>query len=85
MHFLVTERKYCDFIFYAENGHVSVEKLERDEKLIQVILQSLTVFWKKVIAPELIEMRVPRNLMPFVLPDMENAPHNTKVTTASDT
>ena len=30
-------------------------------------------------------MHVVRNLMPFVLPDMENAPHSTKVTTASDT
>ena len=78
MQFLVTERKYCDFILYAENGPVSVERIERDEQLIQEILQLLTAFWKR-----LIEMRVPRNLMPIVLPDIENAPHNTKVT--SDT
>ena len=53
-----------------------------------------TSFWRfwncsqhfgRVIAPELIEMRVPRNLMPFVLPDMKNAPDGIKVTTTSDT
>lgn len=29
---------------------------------------SLTLFWKRVVAPEIFEMRVPRDLSPFVLP-----------------
>ena len=85
MQLLVTEREFCDFVLYAENGLVSVQRIERDEHLIQEILKLLTAFWKRVIAPELIEMRVPRNLMPFVLPDMKNAPDGIKVTTTSDT
>ena len=76
MQFLVTERKYCDFILYAENRPFSVGRIELDEQLIKEILQLLTTFWKRVIiAPELTQMCVPRNLVPFVLPDMENAPH----------
>ena len=85
MQLLVTEREFCDFVLYAENGPVSVQRIERDEHLIQEILKLLTAFWKRVIAPGLIEMRVPRNLMPFVLPDMKNAPDGIKVTTTSDT
>ena len=85
MQLLVTEREFCDFALYAENGPVSVQRIKRDEHLIQEILKLLTAFWKRVIAPELIEMRVPRNLMPFVLPDMKNAPDGIKVTTTSDT
>ena len=27
----VTERKYCDFILYAENGPISVERIEQDD------------------------------------------------------
>ena len=79
MQFLVTERKYFDFILYAENRPFPVERIELDEQLIKEILQLLTTFWKRVIiAPELTQMCVPRNLMPFVLPDMEN--HHTNQT-----
>ena len=85
MQLLMTEREFCDFVLYAENGPVLVLRIERYEHLILEILKLLTAFWKRVIAPELIEMRVPRNLMPFVLPDMKNAPDSIKVTTTSDT
>ena len=85
MQLLVTEREFCDFVLYAENGPVSVQRIERGEHLILEILKLLTAFWKRVIAPELIEMCVPRNLMPFVLPDIKNAPDGIKVTTTSDT
>ena len=85
MQLLMTEREFCDFVLYAENAPVSVQRIERDEHIILEILKLLKAFWKRVIAPELIEMRVPRNLMPFVLPDMKNAPDSIKVTTTSDT
>ena len=69
MQLLVTERKFCDFILYAENGPVSIERIFRDELLTDEILKLLTLFWMRVIAPEIFEMRVPRNLYPFILLD----------------
>ena len=64
---LVTDRKYCDFILHAASGPDSVERIPRDEPLIQEILGNLTALWTHVIAPEIFEMRVPRDLVPFVL------------------
>ena len=71
MQLLVTEKKFCDFILYAENGPVSIERIFRDELLTDEILKLLTLFLMSVIAPEIFEMRVPRNLYPFILPDMK--------------
>ena len=64
---LETDRKYCDFILHAGSGPDSVERIPRDEPLIVEILQHLTALWTRVVAPEIFEMRVPRNLVPFVL------------------
>jgi len=64
---LVTDRKYCDFILHAASGPDSVERIPRNEPLIQEILGNLTALWTHVIAPEIFEMRVPRDLVPFVL------------------
>ena len=66
---LVTERKFIDFILYAESGPDSVKKIEWDEPLISKILEFLTALWTRVIAPEIFEMRVPRDLLPFTLPE----------------
>ena len=66
---LVTERKYCDFVLFAENGPVSIERIFRDEFVIADIIKFLTSFWIRVIAPEIFEMRVPRNLHPLSLPN----------------
>ena len=66
---LVTERKYCDFVLFAENGPVSIERIFRDEFVIADIIKFLTSFWIRVIAPEIFEMRVPRNLHPLILPN----------------
>ena len=71
MQLLVTEKEFCDFILYAENGPVSTERIYRDEHIIADILKCLTSFWTRVIAPELFEMRVPRNLHPFIFPERE--------------
>ena len=59
--------KYCDFILYAASGHDSVERIPRDKPLIEKILSYLTTLWTLVIAPEVFEMRVPRDLNPFIL------------------
>ena len=47
---------------FAENGPVSTERIFRDEFVIADIIKFLTSFWIRVIAPEIFEMRVPRNL-----------------------
>lgn len=71
MQLLVTERDFCDFILYTEEGEVSVERIFRNESLINEILNSLTALWFRVLAPEIFEMRVPRGLNPFILPEIE--------------
>jgi hypothetical protein len=53
MQLLVTERDFCDFILYAEEGEVSVERIFRNESLINEILNSLTALWFRVLAPEI--------------------------------
>ena len=69
MQLLVTEKEFCDFILYAENGPVSIERIYRDEHITADILKWLTSFWTRIIAPELFEMRIPRNLYPFIFPE----------------
>ena len=64
---LVTDRSFCDFVLYAENGPVNIERIYRDNVLINDILIALTALWQRVIAPELFEMRVPRDLDPFIM------------------
>lgn len=64
---MITERLYCDFILYAEDGPVAVERIVQDMSVMQDILRNLTTFWSRAIAPEVFEMRVPRDLVPFKL------------------
>ena len=65
---LITDRKYCDFILYATSGPDSVERIPGDEPLVEKILSYPTTLWTLiVIAPEVFEMRVPRDLNPFIL------------------
>ncbi|KAJ7386067.1 hypothetical protein OS493_012401 [Desmophyllum pertusum] len=80
---LVTEREFCDFTLYAEKGPVTIERIPRDEPLISRILTFLTELWTRVIAPEIFEMRIPRGLTPFILPqetsyafEPDPSPHN---------
>ena len=75
---LVTGRKYCDFILHAASGPDSVERIPRDEPRIKKILCFLTALWMLVIAPEVFEMRVPRNLLPFVLDEPSESFHSSK-------
>ena len=44
MQLLVTERKFCDFDLHAENGPVSIERIYRDDDLIDDILKLLSLF-----------------------------------------
>ena len=74
----MTGRKYCDFILHAASGPDSVERIPRDEPLIKKILCFLTALWMLVISPEVFEMRVPRNLLPFVLDEPSESFHSSK-------
>ena len=67
---LVTGRKFCDFILYSANGSDSVERIARDQPLIAKISEFLTAFWKRVVAPEIFETRIPRDRLPFILPQL---------------
>ena len=75
---LVTGRKYCDFILHAVSGPDSVERIPRDKPLIKKIFCFLTALWMLVIAPEVFEMRVPRNLLPFVLDESAESLYSSK-------
>jgi len=67
----VTERKFCSFILHAKNSPDSVENIVRDEPLIENILKFLTAFSTRVIAPNIFEMPVPRELLPFISPEID--------------
>ena len=67
---LVTGRKFCVVILHAANGPDSVERIAQDEPIIAKISEFLTAFWMRVVAPEIFEMRVPRDLLPFILPQL---------------
>ena len=56
---------------HAKNGPDSVENFVRDEPLTENILKFLTAFWMHVVAPEIFEMQVPRELLPFILPAID--------------
>ena len=59
MQLLVTERTLCDFVLYAKDEPVSIEGIYRAEIFITGMLNVLT---------EICEMRVLRDLLPFVMP-----------------
>ena len=67
MQLLVTERILCGFVLYAENDPVSIERIYRNEHVIDEIISVLPHYGK-----ELLLLRVPRNLLPFVLPENIN-------------
>ena len=54
MQLLVTERIFCDFVLYAENGPVSIERIYQNEHVINEIIKCLTALWKRVVAPEFV-------------------------------
>lgn len=56
-------------MLYAKNGPVSIERIYRNEPLIKELLAVLRDLWTRVIAPEVFEMRVPRDLLLFVMPN----------------
>ena len=64
---LVTDFDACDFVLHSPKEQSSVQRILRDGQLLSRLRQSLSALWHKVLAPEIFEMRVPRNLHPIVL------------------
>lgn len=52
MQLLVTEREYCDFVLYAKEGPLSMERIFPDPVMCSEIIDDLTLFWDSVVAPE---------------------------------
>ena len=46
MQLLVTERIFCDFVLYAENGPVSIERIYQNEHVINEIIVSCCIMEK---------------------------------------
>ena len=65
----VMDRTWCDFVLWSPKGSPSVERIFRDEQLIDTMVKSGVKLWKHIIAPECFEMRAPRRLMPVLLPE----------------
>ena len=65
-------------ILRAASGPDSVKRIPRDEPLIKKIVCFLTALWMLVIAPEVFEMRVPSNLLPFVLNEPTDSLYSSK-------
>ncbi len=66
MQMAICERKFTDFIVWSPCG-VSVERVHFDNELWQIMCPKLLNFHINVLVPELLEMRVPRRLLPFWL------------------
>ena len=64
---------------------ISVQRIYRNQRLISDILLRLSALWKRVIAPEIIEMLLPIDLNPFVTSSsfLTDAPHNANVSMAT--
>ena len=64
---LVTEAEYFDFVLYSDIGKIYIQKIFRDKRLQYQILEATKAFWRRVLIPEYILMRISRELLPFIL------------------
>ncbi|XDV16378.1 hypothetical protein PO909_016123 [Leuciscus waleckii] len=64
----VTGLEWCDFVLWSVKGDPSIERIYSDSNFIADIINSNYKLWSCVVMPELVEMRAPRNLIPFILP-----------------
>ena len=65
----ITGLEWCDFALWSSLGKPNIERIRRDEQLITNMIGNITSLWRRVIAPELFEIRVPRKLFPIILED----------------
>ncbi|CAG2215588.1 unnamed protein product [Mytilus edulis] len=66
----VTGLEWCDFVLWSSFGKPNVERIRRDQQRITNMIGNITTLWRRVIAPELFEMRVHRKLFPINLKDI---------------
>ena len=64
---LVTEAEYCDFVLYSDIGKIYIQRMFKDKDLQYRIIEATKIFWRRVLIPEYFLMRIPRELLPFIL------------------
>ena len=65
---LVTGCHFCDFVLYSAKGPPSIQRINENKTFQYHMVQALSAFWHRVLIPDFFEMRVPRELQPFILP-----------------
>lgn len=65
---LVTGCQFCDFVLYSAKGPPSIQRINENKTFQGNMEQALSAFWHRVLIPDFFEMRVPRELKPFILP-----------------
>lgn len=66
MQMAVCDVSWCDFVLWSRKG-IHVQRVYRDDSWWQKVLPKLLSFHAEVIVPEVVEMRVPRRLLPLSL------------------
>ena len=64
---LVTEDEYCHFVLYSDIGKIYIRRIFNDKDLQYRIIEATKIFWRRVLIPEYFLMRIPRELLPFIL------------------
>ena len=64
---LVTEAKHCGFVLYSDIGKIYIQRIFKDKDLQYRIIQARKIFRKRFLVPEYFLMRIPRELLPFIL------------------
>ena len=52
-----------DFVLWSPKGSPSVQRIFRDDQLIDTMMKYAVMLWKHIIASECFEMRAPRRLI----------------------
>ena len=63
----VTEAEYCNFALYSDIGKRYIQRIFKDKDLQYQIIAATKIFWRRVLIPEYFLMRIPRELLPFIL------------------
>ena len=64
---LVTEAEYCDFFLYSDIGKIYIQRIFKDKDLQYRFIEATKIFWRRALMLEYFLMRIPRELLPFIL------------------
>ena len=66
MQMAITKLSWCDLMIYSEHGYIKL-RIRYDEELWSQMQPKLHDFYKNFMLPEMVEMRIPRGLLPLNL------------------